>query len=86
MTRNCIVYVNKMYVLFCSVRICHQGNCVHRLISSELHVSVLGTKTISSDKETMDISDTLLLLYFVKIVSEHRYDIRVSESCVDPNP
>ena len=32
------------------------------------------------------ISDTLKLLYFVKKMSEHRYDIRIAESCVDPNP
>ena len=32
---------------------------------------------------SIDISDTL---YFVKKMSEHRYDIRISESCVDPNP
>ena len=35
---------------------------------------------------SIDISDTLKLLYFVKKISEHRYDIRISESCVDPNP
>ena len=67
-------------------RICNQDNCVHRLISSELHLFVLGTETISSDKRTIYISDAFLLLYFVKKMSEHRYDIRVSESCVDLNP
>ena len=56
------------------------------MISSELQLSVFGTETISSDKRTIDISDTLQLLYFVKKMSEYRYDIRVSESCVDPNP
>ena len=35
---------------------------------------------------SIDILDTRLLLYFVKKMSEHRYDIRISESCVDPNP
>ena len=30
--------------------------------------------------------DTLKLLNFVKKIPEHRYDIRISESCVDPNP
>ena len=35
---------------------------------------------------SIDILDTLQLLYFVKQMSEHRYDIRISESCVDPNP
>ena len=57
---------------------------MHRLISVELHLSVFGTETISSDKRSIDISDTLLLLYFVKKMSELRYDIRLSESCVDP--
>ena len=33
----------------------------------------------------IDISDTLWLI-FVKKMSEHWYDIRISESCVDPNP
>ena len=32
------------------------------------------------------IFDTLELLYYVKKMSEHRYDIIMSESCVDPNP
>ena len=41
---------------------------------------------ISSDKMSIDISHTLPLIYFVKRMSEHRYDIRISESCVDPNP
>ena len=35
---------------------------------------------------SIDISDTLKLLYIVKKMSEHRYDIRISESCIDPNP
>ena len=35
---------------------------------------------------TIDFSETLLLLYFVKKMSEHIYKIRISESCVDPNP
>ena len=35
---------------------------------------------------SIDISDTLKLLYFVKEISEHHYDIRLSESCVYPNP
>ena len=35
---------------------------------------------------SIDILDTLQLLYFVKQKSEHLYDIRISESCVDPNP
>ena len=52
---------------------------------SWLHLSVFGTETISSDERTIDNSDTLLLLYFVKKMSEQRYVIRVSESCVDPN-
>ena len=34
---------------------------------------------------SIDISDTLQLLYFVKQMSEHRYYIRISESCVGPN-
>ena len=37
-------------------------------------------------KGSIDISDTPKLLYFAKKMSEHRYDIRISESCVDPNP
>ena len=35
---------------------------------------------------TIDISDTLSLLYFVKKMLEHQYDVRISEKCVDPNP
>ena len=53
---------------------------------SELHLSFFVTETISYDKRSIDISDTLELLYFAKKMSEHRYDIRISESCVDPNP
>ena len=44
------------------------------------------TEKINFDKRTIDISHTLSLLYFVKKMAEHRYGIRVSESCVDPNP
>ena len=55
-------------------------------MSTELHLPVFSAETISSDKMSKDISDTLLLLYFVKKMSEHRYDIRIFESCVDPNP
>ena len=47
---------------------------------------MFSAETISSDKMSIDISDTLLLLYFVKKMSEHRHDKRISESCVDPNP
>ena len=54
--------------------------------STELHLSVFSVETIGSDKMSIDISDTLKLLYFVKKISEHRYDIRISESCADPNP
>ena len=32
---------------------------MHRLVSSELHLSAFGTETISSDKRTIDISETL---------------------------
>ena len=35
---------------------------------------------------SIDTSNTLKLLYFVKKISEHRFDIRISESCVDPSP
>ena len=59
---------------------------IEYIVSSELHLSVFGTETISSDKRPIDISDTLQLLYFVKKMSEYRYDIRVSESCVGSNP
>ena len=37
-------------------------------------------------KGSTDISDTLKLLYFAKKMSEHQYDIRISENYVDPNP
>ena len=47
---------------------------------------VFSAETISSDKMPIDISDTLLLIYFVKKMSEHRYGIKSSENCVDPNP
>ena len=33
-----------------TIRNCNQGYCVRRLISTELHLSVFGTETISSDK------------------------------------
>ena len=55
------------------------------LISTELHLSVFSAETISSGKVSIDTSDTLIFL-FVKNRSEHRYDIRISESCVHPNP
>ena len=51
----------------------------------ELHLSVFSAETSSSDMMSIDIFDTLQLLYFVKKMLEHRYDIRISESCVDPN-
>ena len=57
---------------------------MRRLISTELHLSVFIAETISSDKMSIDISDTLL--NSVKKMSEHQYDIRISESCIDPNP
>ena len=37
-------------------------------------------------KGSIDISDTFKLLYFAKRMSEHRYDLSISESYVDPNP
>ena len=40
-------------------------------ISTELHLSVFSIETISSDKLSIDISDTVSLLYFVKKMSEH---------------
>ena len=41
---------------------------------------------ISFDKMSIDILDTFELLYLVKKMSEHRYDIKISKRCVDPNP
>ena len=55
------------------------------MVSTELHLSVFSAETISSDKMSINISDTLYKLYFVKKMSEHRFDIRILESCVDPN-
>ena len=43
---------------------CNQSKCVRRFISSELHFSVFGTETISSDKRSIDISDTHLITLF----------------------
>ena len=60
------------------ISICSQGNCVHRLISYQLHLSAVGTEMISSDKRSKDISDTLKLPYFVKQMSKQRYGIRVA--------
>ena len=40
-------------------RIRNQGYCVRRLISTELHLSVLSAETISSEKMSIDISNTL---------------------------
>ena len=36
-----------------------QGYCVRRLISTELHLSVFSAATISSEKISIDISNTL---------------------------
>ena len=52
----------------------------------ELHLSVFGTKTVRSDKKTIDISNTLKSLYFVKKIGKHGYDMIVFESRNDPNP
>ena len=54
-------------------RILHQRNCVHRLISIKLLFSVFSAETISSVKMSINISDTLQSLYFVKKMSEHQY-------------
>ena len=43
---------------------------MRRLILTELHLSVFSAETISSDKMSIDISDTKLL-YLVKNMSEH---------------
>ena len=40
-------------------RIRNQGYCVRRLISTELHLSVFSAETISSEKMSKDISNTL---------------------------
>ena len=40
-------------------RIRNQGYCVRRLISTELHLSVFSAETISSEKMSIDISNTL---------------------------
>ena len=40
----------------------NQGYCVRRLISTELHLSVFSAETISSEKMSIDISNTLLLV------------------------
>ena len=34
------------------------GNCVHRLISPDLHLSVSGTETISSNERSIDMFRT----------------------------
>ena len=67
----------KSYFSYLSTKTYVVGTQKNRLLSAE---------TISSDKMTKDISETLLLLHFVNKMSEHRYDIRISESCADPNP
>ena len=40
-------------------RIRNQVNCVRRFVSTELHLSVFSAETTSSDKMSIDISDTL---------------------------
>ena len=60
-------------------------NCIHCMISPDLPVSVFGTEVFSSDLRSIDILVTLQLLYFVKKMSEHQYDIRVAEKSVDSN-
>ena len=49
-----------------------------------IYLSVFGAKTISSDKGSIDISDTFQLLYFVKKLWKYPSRIRVSENCFDP--
>ena len=44
---------------------------MRRLISTELHLSVFSAETSSSDKMSIDISDKLELLYFVKKMLEY---------------
>ena len=56
------------------------------MISTELHLSVFSAEKINSDKMSIDISDTLSSLYLSRKMLKHRYDIRISESCVDRNP
>ena len=56
------------------------------MISTQLHLSVFSAETISSDKMSIYILATLEIPYFVKQMSEYRYDIRISEICADPNP
>ena len=57
------------------------------LISPDLftNVSVFGTEMIIYNNESIDISDTLKLLYFVQKMRKYPFDISVSENCIDPN-
>ena len=52
---------------------------MRRLISTELHLSVFSAETISSEKMSRYFEDTLIS-YFVKKMSKHRCDIRISEA------
>ena len=50
-----------------------------------IFLSVFLAERSSLIKGQIDISDTIDLLYIVKITSEHRSEIRVSDICNDPN-
>ena len=58
----------------------NQCYCVRCLISTELHLSVFSAKTICSKKDVNRYFEHTLISYFVKKMSEHRYDIRISEA------
>ena len=54
------------------------------LSMSPVNLAVFGTETISSDKVSIDISDTFKLLSSVKKIWRYLSDIRVYKNYIDP--
>ena len=69
-------------------RTCDPWFTRHRFIpytTAASHLSVFGTEAISSDNRSIDmtdISDTLLLLYFLKKMPGHQNGMNISESAL----
>ena len=48
------------------------------------YLSVFGTKAISSDEGSIDISDTILVTFVCQEMRKYLSDIRESENCIEP--
>ena len=64
-SRARLLLTRHFFKRLCQYCIRNQGKC-KSFDLTELYLSVFGIEMISSDKRTIDISDTLKLLYFVK--------------------